>query len=258
MRIFLFILALTFAVPAYSAENKNSFNVVSIMATASMTEVMSELIREYSNKDSITLSASFDSPEELERRIADGESVDIFISEHPKWINNLKQKGMIDVYSITNLVSNSLVVAASNDNYLAKKYENKANFSDFIRDIGSKAIMVISDPENDPLGVYTKEAISDTGNWDKVSQMSLRASNSSEALFLISSGGSVGITYASDSLLNPEVKIISEVPENKESPIIYQGAVVAGENMEQARKFLDFLKTPSAIKIFKKHGFKPV
>ncbi len=250
------ILSLLLLFPVHAlAQNYVSEKSIAVMSSSSLTEVLTELIREYVKDNEMTISASYDSPSELSRRVSEGENSDIFISEQSKWISDLKQKGLLDVYTITNLAKNSLVLVSDSQNYIGRNVKEEVPIEKALKNINEKVILVIADHEEDPLGFYTKEALEKLGYWEKINPMTLRATDSTNALYLISKGESAGITYFSDAFLNPEVKIISSIPENLHENIVYQAAVVAGENMEEARMFLEFLKSETAKKTFEKHGF---
>ena len=67
-----------------------------------------------------------------------------------------------------------------------------------------------------------------------------------------------GFVYLSDALNNSNVNVVKNVPEvNEHSPIIYPVSVIKdSKNIEEAKKFEDFLFTEEAQKIFEKYGYK--
>ena len=65
-----------------------------------------------------------------------------------------------------------------------------------------------------------------------------------------------GIVYKTDAGISKKVKIAYEVPKAESPGISYPFAVLAGsERKEAARKLLDYLHSPSALAIFRRHGF---
>jgi molybdate transport system substrate-binding protein len=52
------------------------------------------------------------------------------------------------------------------------------------------------------------------------------------------------------------VRIVAVAPESTHAPIVYPVAAVRGNHSEEAaRSFIDYLASPAAQAIFKKHGF---
>jgi len=260
---FFFLSSLSYAdtVPLQPSDLPN----ITILADSSLTDALTEIVRLYSREKNITTTASFDDTAEQTHKIVDGETADIFISAHPKWMTDLKQQGLIDVFSIVNLVQNQLVLVSSASNRLGKKLNKNMNTYEQLVMLNSKSLMVLSDPDNTALGLYSKEAISNTGLamhtsflWNKIKNTIIRSSSAKDSLYLITHGNRTGIIYASDAFKNKEVIVLSTFDPSTHTPIIYQAAVVAGEHMKHARELLEFLRSTRALNIFMRYGFLPV
>ena len=256
LRPYSFFLALClalFSAPSYA--EMRGLPSITVLAASSMTDVITELARTYSRQKNITVSTAYDSSSLLALQIIEGESADIYISAHPIWMTELKQRGLIDVFSLTNLIKNTLVITASNKNRLDTLLLKGKAVPEILEKVIERTIPVIADPTDVPLGMYTKEALESLGFWQKMEKNVIRTASARNTLYLISKGQSVGITYHTDAVNNPEVTILSALSPDTHAPIIYQAAVVAGENMTEARKFLEFLKSNNARKVFEKHHF---
>lgn len=259
LKIITLLVVATYALHA-RAELRDLPNV-NILAASSLTDPITEIVRIYSREKNITVTASYSATSEQAWKIEEGDSADLFISSHPFWMAELKQMGLIDVYSLTNLVKNKLAIVTSTKSRLNKNPIIAQGTGGKINHLNNRAILVFGDPNNTALGLYTKQSIQaidkqqKSNLWDKLENRFIRAANSKNALYLITHGETGGITYYSDAYNNPEVDILSIVDEKLHEPIIYQAAVVAGENMSHARDFMQFLMSPDAKKIFKKHGF---
>lgn len=248
-------LSLALLLPGTAFGELRNLPSVTVLAASSLTDALTELIGIYAREKGITVSASYDSSSVMALQIIEGESADIFISAHPVWMTELKQRGLIDVFTLTNLAKNRLVVAASTKNKLDTLLLQGKPVKTILKAITTRTIPVIADPADVPLGMYTKETLVALGMWKKLENNAIRTSSARHALYLIAKGQSVGITYLTDAIGNPEVTILAPIDDSLHSPIVYQAAVVAGENMQQARDFLDFLKSDKAIKVFEKYHF---
>lgn len=227
---------------------------ITILASSSLTDVLAEISRVYSKKSGISVSASYNSPSDLAHEIETGETADVFISEHELKMKDLKQQGLLDVFSVVDIVSNRLVLVAPLDNGLSRRYTKPGDIKKVLDEFSGPEF-VIGDPDSTPIGILTRAAIEKIGKWKRVEPYLVRASDSRTAAYLIAQGKRVGVVYYSDAFKDKQIRIISDFPAELHDKIIYQAAVVAGENMEPARKFIEFIKGDQARKIFEKHGF---
>ncbi len=256
MRIILlliFILGVTAADCAASPPENEEFQAINIMAASSLTEVMTEIIREYSAKNGVSIAAVYDSPPELERRRKDGERADIFISESSHWMNDLRQAKLIDAKSIAPIAGNQLAVVEPSG-HAVKSLAKKQPVENLLDNLSAR-LFVMADYNNDPLGIYSKMALDDIGLFEKAKENIIRASDSVDAVYLISTENVPGIVYYSDAWHNPDLQILAVLPEKFYEPVIYNAALAEGENMPQAQGFLGFLKSPESRKLFEKYGF---
>jgi molybdate transport system substrate-binding protein len=228
---------------------------INILASSSLTNVMQRVIHEYSVDNNISVSVSFDSNSELLYNIESGELADVYLSDAPS-LQDAQQKGLIDGFNIYSLYKDSLVVVAPKNHHLLAKIAGVTDPRTVLEIVSNNDIPVIADPDTDPAGFYTREALEKYGLWNDLSRKLFRAANTRVALYLISKGNRAGIVYLSDALSDSNVEILAEIDDNAHSPIVYKGAVVAGENMVEARKFLNYLQSDEAAKIFAKYGLK--
>lgn len=248
-------MAILLASTASRASELRGVDSVTVLAASSLTNVLSEISSIYTRETGIAVSIAYDSSYAMANQIIDGESADVFISASPNYMADLKQRGLIDVFSLTNLLSNSLVLTASKQIHLPEKYKKNSDVKAIITYLSNRAIPVIADPAEVPLGFYSKQVLYNLDLWEELNHRLIRTENARASLYLIAKGETLGITYLTDAINNPEVNILAPIPDNLHESIIYQAAVVAGENMKLARDFLKFLTSNKAKKIFEKHHF---
>lgn len=240
--------------------NKSSENSVSeekqpvelnISAAASLKEVMADLQAAYKTvADNVTLVVNYGGSGSLQQQIEQGAPCDLFISAGQKQMNTLKEKGLLVDETTKDLVQNELVLIT------AKGVEIKS-FDD-LKNSDIKHIAV-GDPGSVPAGKYADEVLVNTGIKDSISDKLVFAKDVKEVLAWVASGNAdAGFVYLSDALNNSNVNVVKNVPEvNEHSPIIYPVSVIKdSKNIEEAKKFEDFLFTEEAQKIFEKYGYK--
>ncbi len=249
-----FCILLLFLVP-FSASAQAVIRSVTVLAPSSMTNAMTEIIRIYSVKENITILAAYEGSAALADDIRGGEPADIYISDHPTKVRDLKREGVLDVVSISTLVGNRLVVVAAKDGQSIKKYQGRNAVTKALSTINETNRLVIGNIDKSPFGIISQRVLEKIAIWQKVEPYIIQANNTRNALAMIKKEKSIGLIYYTDAAQDSGVKIIAEVPSDLHDDIIYQVAVVAGENMEYARKFLLFLRSEEAQAVFNKYGF---
>ena len=233
-------------------ENKTPVEL-NISAAASLKEVMADLETEYNkSNENVTLVVNYGSSGSLQQQIEQGAPCDLFISAGQKQMNTLKEKGLLLDDTIKDLVENSLVLVEANGVDITSFDDLK---SDKVKHIA------VGEPESVPAGKYADEVLTNTGIKDSVSDKLVFAKDVKEVLAWVASGNAdVGFVYLSDALSSDSVKIVENVDEvNAHSSITYPVSVIKdSNNIDEAKKFEDFLFTDAAQKIFEKYGYKSV
>ncbi len=258
LQILTVIVALLYQ-PVYavrSVENSD-YKSITVLAGTSLTNVMTILARQYSLQEGITVSVSFESPEELANDIEAGETADVYIAEDAIEMRDLKRQGMVDVFSMTNIAANQLALVISSKSSLISRIPERMHPDRALKYTNDHSLMVIGDPDTVTVGKYAMKVMQKLGMWEQVKPFIIRATTAGDALYLIAKGRYSGIVYYTDAMNNSEVEIVwkFEPGNSQNEQITYQAAVVAGENMPPARKFVGYLQSDSARNVFKQHGF---
>jgi molybdate transport system substrate-binding protein len=233
---------------------------VTIMADASITVPLSLIARDFSREHHMPVSVEFSSTKEQIAKIEQGAEANVLISAKPLWIKRMQQAGLIDVYSRTNIAANRVVLMgplgvktlgqgdAFGGSQVMKLMPTKRDGFQF----------GLADPEYLAEGTYTLEALGALGIEEDLEPHYMIVRNITDMAKSIANYDNYGMMYASDALLYPRISTVAVVPERMHGAIIYQGVVVAGEHMNEAREFLNYLKQPAARRYFEQAGFLPV
>lgn len=82
--------------------------------------------------------------------------------------------------------------------------------------------------------------------------------NVTEVLNWVAKGSaSCGVVYATDAASNNDVKVLAEAPADAlKTPVIYPvAALKKSKNKDAADKFVKFLQSEKALKVFRSYGF---
>ena len=233
-----------------------------VFAAASMTETMNQIKEMYEKKNpDIKITYNFDSSGTLLKQIVAGADCDLFISAAQKQMNQLDstkdEKDNPDKNDFVlqgtrvNLLENKVALAVPDGN--PKGIES---FSDLTTDKLSLLAIGNSDV---PVGAYTLEILTylkkPVEELEKEGKITY-GSNVKEVTTQIKEGTvDAGIIYATDAT-SANLKVVDLATKDMCRQVIYPAAVLkTTKNEAEAKKFLDYLKTNEAMKVFESVGF---
>jgi len=222
---------------------------LTVSAAASVTDGVKETEAAYKQSHAnVEFINNFGSSGTLSAQIDQGAPADVFLSAASKPMDDLESKGLIAAGTRRNLLRNSLVLIAPLGSPLRDFQELTDN---------SIHVIALGDPGNVPAGQYGRQTLVALHLLDKLNTKIVLAKDVRQVLTYVETGNAdAGLVYATDALTSTKVRVVVEAPETSNEPIIYPVAVVKGSHSEEAaRKFIEYLASPSAQAIFKKHGF---
>lgn len=227
---------------------------LTIFAEPNMIPALTEISRIYSGKNYAIISTEYGSSADMVYRIEDGESSDLFISSHKQWQDELKLKGLIDIYNINHFADDYLVIVTSKNNRkLPKEFlDGEIPFDKALSLLNEKRLDLIIDNAATSLGLHSKNIVS-SQKFPSIRIFKKLPEDISTAQDIINKNPNIySLMLNSQIHGNEDFRIIAKT---LRIAVFYQALVIAGENMESARQFSNFLKSKKAQQIFQKHGF---
>ena len=241
---------------------------VIVFAAASMTETLNQIKETYEAENpGVTLTFNFDSSGTLKTQIQERADCDLFISAGQKQMNQLditassdvNTEGLdfVDPDTRVNLLENKVTLAVPEGN--PKGIESFDQLADLLKNGDVLMAMGNSDV---PVGQYTQKilayyALDETtlANEGKITY----GTNVKEVTTQISEASvDCGVIYETDAYSAGLTTVDSATPEMC-GQVIYPAAVLkTGKNPDGAKKFLDYLQTDEAMKVFESVGFSAV
>ncbi len=233
-----------------------------VFAAASMTETMNQIKDMYEAKNSnIKITYNFDSSGTLLKQIVAGADCDIFISAAQKQMNQLDISKGEDV----NKDKNDFVLQGTRINLLENKVAlavpdgNPKNIESF-QDLTTDKLSLLAIGNSDvPVGAYTLEILAylnkPVEELEKEGKITY-GSNVKEVTTQVKEGTvDAGIIYATDAA-SAKLKVVDLATKDMCKQVIYPAALIkTTKNEDLAKKFLDYLKTDEAMKVFESVGF---
>jgi molybdate transport system substrate-binding protein len=244
-------LAALFAVLAPCAAFAQTQDQITVLAAASLTNVLPDIGKSYEAANHVRVLFSFAASMTLARQIEATSGADMFISADVDSMNYLDSRGLIAKPTRRDLIANSLVLIAPADSKVALAIRPGFRLADALQ--GGRLAM--GEPGSVPAGKYAQTALMKLGVWDSVSGHLALGEDVRATLAYVARGEApLGIVYATDARIEPRVRIVATFPANTHEPIVYPVALTK-DAKPGAAGFLAYLQSPLARAAFEKAGF---
>ena len=223
---------------------------VTVFAAASLTESLREIGVNHEKQSGDKVVFNFGASSLLARQIEEGAPADIFFSADEAKMDELEKSGDIVKETRKSRLANSLVVVVEASHPAAIHS---------LQDLTNVAIrrIALADPKGVPAGLYAKAHLEKLKLWSRLEPKVVPTENVRAALAAVESGNvEAGIVYKTDAAISKKVVVAHEVPRAEGPNISYPMALVkASKQPEAAMRFLSYLDSVEADRVFGKFGF---
>jgi molybdate transport system substrate-binding protein len=225
---------------------------ITVSAAISLTDVMQEIGQLYTSAGGGPVRFNFAGSNALARQIANGASVDVFVSADDAQMDVVERAGLVMPGTRSALVRNRLAVVVPSSRPRLHSVDALAA-GDFRR-------IAMGDPEAVPAGVYAKRYLRALGLWDALQPRVVPSRNVRAALAAVENGtADAAIVYATDARRSAGLTVAIVVEGAPAPPIVYPACVVrTSRHAGAARQFAAFLASAPAAQAFERHGFIPL
>jgi len=217
---------------------------VTVFAAASLRGALDEVARGYDGD----VALSFGGSGTMARQIDAGAPADVVLLAAPVWMTWLRDRGAVQADAVVDLLGNSLVLIAPADSNVAP---DPADLAGALGD----ARLAMGQRDAVPAGIYAREWLEATGQWEAIAPHLAETDNVRSALALVARAETpLGVVYRTDALAEPQVRILYDIPQETHSPITYPAAALS----DSGAAFMAHLQSDDARAVFARHGFKPL
>ena len=236
-----------------------------VFAAASMTETLTEIADLYKEvAPNVTLVYNFDSSGTLKTQIQEGADCDVFISAAPKQMNQLDiskdesaNPDRLDFVlegTRVDLLENKVALAVPEGNP-----KNINSYDDLVAGLKDGTVMLAMGNSDVPVGQYTQKIFTYYGlDEAKLASDGLISygSNVKEVTSQIGEGAvDCGVIYSTDAS-SAGLEFVDEATKDMCGQVIYPAAVTKdSKNKDEAKAFLEYLKSDESKAVFEKIGF---
>ena len=224
---------------------------VTVLAAASLTDSLDEIIAEYEKDADCTITPSYAGSGDLVQQIEGGAPCDIFISASKANMDQLEDGGYIDTETRQDMLTITLTLVAA-----AVKKDAVSMDSLTSDEVGTIAV---GEPETVPAGKYATQVFDNLKITDQLSDKIVYAKDVRAVLNYVETGDAdCGFVYKTDALLLDEENgvIVEDVDSSLHDPIVYPAAIMKeAPQAASAADFYEFLQSDFAKEVFEKYGF---
>ena len=234
-----------------------------VFAAASLTETLTEIADIYKETaPDVNLIYTFDSSGTLKTQIQEGADCDIFISAAPKQMNQLditaSEEANPDKLDFIlegtrfNLLENKVALCAAEGNPA-----DINSFDDLAEALKTGKVMLAVGNSDVPVGQYTQKIFNyyDLNEAEIAKNLTYGSNVKEVTTAVVESIADAGIIYATDAF-SAGLKPVDTATKEMCGQVIYPAAVMKGSaHPEEAKAFLEFLKSEEAAEVFESVGF---
>jgi molybdate transport system substrate-binding protein len=227
---------------------------VVVYAAASTKDALDQVAKRFNTESKIETRISYAASNALANQIANGAPASVYLSADEPWMDFVEQRSLIATGTRSPLLGNDLVLIAPSDSAVN-------NFSLVkgarLADVLGNNRLALANPDAVPAGKYARAALESLELWKSVETKLARAENVRAALTFVARGEApLGVVYRTDALAEPKVKIVATFPSDSHPAIVYPVAIVKANDTPEARKFLSFLSSDAAKRVWTQYGFR--
>lgn len=228
-----------------------SENYIVISAASSLQESLEELVRLYKKETpQINFRLNFGGSHILKQQIIEGFKVDLFLSAHVDYFEQLVELGFVEQGQV---FAQNEVVLITNNNYIQR-----------VEDLTNENLRLIFAHKYVPIGSYTQDILNkinknQPGFKESVlSNVISKEENVRQVLLKISLGeGDAGFVYKTDALIADNSIRFIELPEEyKLVTELYISLLKRGERNIDAYNFYNFVLGEIGQEVLSRYGFK--
>jgi molybdate transport system substrate-binding protein len=237
------------------ASPARAIDSITIIADSNMSLAVSALARSYALENQVVVNTSFTTQDVQENQITEGAAADILITPRANWIEDLKLRGLVDTNSKTVVARGRLALVGPEDVPIEMDQSQVFPSTAIIQKLNWEPGFVIGYPQQLVEGIYSLEAMRNLGASEDMEPYLLYVKNLEQMMNMVQEQKNFGMFFYADVIGRKNMRVLALIPERSHKPIEYYGVVIAGEKMDEARKFLEFLKSKKAATLFSQYGF---
>jgi molybdate transport system substrate-binding protein len=227
---------------------------LTILADESLMLPLARLTRDYATRTRTPLTVVIKNPQDAEKQIEQGLEAHVIITADYPLLGRLTEQGLTDVSSRHSIARTGLALVATHDVKKTLNIAERFSFAAILKATGDAPIF-----SNAPLTLDGARVEALKKNADFAETLNARLSikpNAEDVITALRDEGGVALLLATASLNEPDIKLLSILPEDISPSVTYDAVVLGSELMDEAKDFTSYLASREAQAIFAHFGYQ--
>lgn len=228
---------------------------LTILADESLMLPLARLTRDYATRTRTPVTVVTKNSEDAEKQIEQGLEAHVIITANYPLLNRLTEQGLTDVSSRHPIARTGLALVSTNEVKKTLNIAERFSFAAILKATGDAPIFA-----NDPamldgarVEMLKKNAdFSETLNTRLVSK-----ATAEDVITALRDEGGVALLLATASIKEPDIALLSILPEDISPSVTYDAVVLGSELMDEAKDFTSYLGSREAQLILSRFGYQP-
>lgn len=238
---------------------------LTVFAGGTLQDALRELEPAWRDAGGPPLRFSFAASSALARQLEQGAVADLFLSADEAWMDYAERTGGVAPGTRRAVLTTELVLVAPASapafpTRIVLDPTASGGATDLVALLGPRGRWASGDPAHTPIGRYVEAALRSLGQWDALLPRLARGDTVRAALVLVERGeAGFGVVYRSDVVASRAVREEAVFAPATYPPVRFVfGLTQRGAGDPRARGLLDFLASPAAAPVWRRHGFTPI
>ncbi len=246
-------LLLLLACPVHAEEP--GIATVAILADAPLSLPLARIAQEYTRREGVVVAVAFATPQDESGQTVESVAADVLITAKSTWLEALKEQGLVDLHSEMRVASDHLALVGPAASTVTTNFSQGFPSAELITAMGEEPVFALPNPQTLPEGIAAREALRHFHADADLEPYTLYPKERAQLKEMISKQA-YGIMLASEAR-QQEFHVVGILPLTVYTPVTYRAVVLAGENMDEARRFVEYLRSREVTTAFTTYGFSP-
>ena len=216
---------------------------------------VSRIARAYAKASDTPLTIAVLNPEDVHAQIGQGLEAHMMITANTSLISELAESGLTDATSNRPVARTQLALVSSNLLDQREQLTKHISFAAILYATPDVPIYIQADTTRG--GERAAALLKGYEFSDMLSKRASVAPTRDSLLQTLRATPAFGLMLANNAFNQPDITLLSVLPEHISPPVAYRRVILASESMPQTREFGDSLLSPEAQRIFLSFGFQP-
>ncbi len=254
-RLVHYLLLILFCQSAMAADSRYEPRPnLTVLADESLMLPLAELTRDYATRTRTPVTVVIKNPEEAERQIEQGLEAHLVLTANGAMLNRITEQGLTDVSSRRLVARARMALVTSQE---VRKTLNVAERISFAAMLKATTNLPIYALENDTPEGARAHALTVGQDFSERLAPRLSTKDTPEDIFnTLRDEPSLALMLATSSVGEPDIVVLSVLPEGVSPSVGYEVVVLGSELMDAAKSFAAYLTSKEAQAIFAHYGYQ--